>query len=114
MKSLHSSNICCSLSKENTYVPTIGAQYLRVNTFLTKGSSSPCVLTILAIWIIGSKLANGNLPFSAEHSISKLSILNGAILEYSPSLGKHSNLLKSCISISIYAVVMYCCLDLTI
>jgi hypothetical protein len=53
---------------------------------------------------MGSILGMGNLPFSAEHSISKLIILSGAIVEYCPSKGNYCTFEKSNTSISIYDV----------
>jgi hypothetical protein len=41
--SLQAINKSDSSLKEKTFVPTIGAQFLRVNTFLMKGSLSPLI-----------------------------------------------------------------------
>ena len=41
----------------------------------------PCRVTMLAIWMTGSVDASGKIPFLPAHSISKLSILRGAILD---------------------------------
>ena len=45
----------------------------------------PCRVTMLAIWMTGSVDASGKIPFLPAHSISKLSILRGAILDQFPS-----------------------------
>ena len=60
-------------------------QLPNVNTFLIQGLASPCICIILAICITGSISASGNTPFLPAHSISKLSILNGAIFCHSSS-----------------------------
>ena len=59
----------------------------RVKTFLIKGSLSPWRTTMLAIWMTGSRSASGKIPFRPAHSMSKLSILRGAIFCHSPSAG---------------------------
>ena len=65
-----------------TFVPSIEEQLLRVKTFLRIGCSSPCIWMVLAIVIIGLISQVGNFP-SFVHSISKDSIRNGAMFEYS-------------------------------
>ena len=52
----------------------------------------PCLITILAIWIIGSFSASGKIPFRPAHSISKLRIRTGAILSHSPENHEHSSI----------------------
>ena len=47
---------------------------------------------MLAIWMTGSWLASGKIPFRPAHSISKLRIRRGAILDHSPSGGWEINL----------------------
>jgi len=47
----------------------------------------PCIVTILAIWIIGSSLGSGKMPLRPAHSMSKLRMRNGAIFDHSPSGG---------------------------
>ena len=81
---LHTCNKSCSFWYDKISQPTTGAHVLSVNTFLIKGSFSPCFITIFAIWITGSLSGSGNIPFLPAHSISKLSILSGAILSQSP------------------------------
>lgn len=81
-KSRHFVSRSVSLAHEITFEPTIGAQVYKVKTFLTKMSSYPWIFTMFAIYITGSQEGVGNLPACAAHSISKLRILNGAILEY--------------------------------
>lgn len=68
----------------STSAPAIGAQDFKLYTLLKNGSSSPTILQMQAIWITGSFLASGKPPYYAAHSISKDSILSGAILEKSP------------------------------
>ena len=94
-----------------TCEPAILEQVLSVKIFRTKGFDSPvnnavnvrrqrynalrrlpCRVTILAIWITGSWLASGKMPLRPAHSISKLSIRRGAILDHSPSGGCDMNL----------------------
>ena len=45
----------------------------------------PCRVTMLAIWMTGSLSASGNMPFRPAHSISKLRMRSGAILDQLPS-----------------------------
>ena len=45
----------------------------------------PWRVTILAIWITGSVCASGKIPFLPAHSMSKLRIRSGAILDQRPS-----------------------------
>lgn len=56
------SNMSTSRLWLSTWQPNIGAQVSNVNTFLMKGSLSPCRITMLEIWITGSWLASGNIP----------------------------------------------------
>ena len=51
---------------------------------------------MLAIWMTGSWLASGKIPFLPAHSISKLRIRSGAILDHSPSGGCEMNLSHLC------------------
>ena len=83
-KVIHTCNKSCSFWYDKMSQPTTGAHVLSVKTFLMKGSFSPCIITIFAIWITGSLSGSGNIPFLPAHSISKLSILSGAILSQSP------------------------------
>ena len=59
----------CSLWKDSTWEPTTGAQVLSVNTLRIKGSGSPCLITMLAIWITGSFSASGNTPGRKQNTL---------------------------------------------
>lgn len=60
-----------SSSKERTWEPIIGAQFLRVNTFRMKGSFSPCRITMFAIWMTGSISGLGNIPGQRKITCNK-------------------------------------------
>ena len=47
--------------------------------------SGPCRVTMLAIWMTGSIVASGKIPFRPAHSISKLKMRKGAIFDQLPS-----------------------------
>lgn len=55
-------NILASDLWQMTCEPTTGAQVLSVKTFLMNGSCSPCLITMLAIWMTGSLSASGKTP----------------------------------------------------
>lgn len=65
-----------------TIAPGIFSHSNNVKTTLTNSSFLLCILTMHAIWIIGSCYSLGN-PLSAAHSISNESILKGARSEIS-------------------------------
>jgi hypothetical protein len=81
------SSILASSWNSSTWVPTMCEQVLRVKTLRMKGCSSPCRVTMLAIWMTGSISASGKIPLRPAHSRSKLRMRRGAILPQSPSAG---------------------------